>query len=268
MLVFPNAKINLGLNILDKRPDGYHNLSSVFYPINIHDSLELLISDGTGEVNLYVDGVELSDEKEANFVYQVICQFGLQTKNYEVHLIKNIPMGGGLGGGSSDATFTLKILRGLGALKEPNKIFDNAMSIGSDCGFFVSNETSLVQGRGELVQPISVDLTGYYILLVIPNFHVSTKSAFEHIVPENKPNFKEIITQLPIQEWRGVIKNDFEKTVFEAHPILGGIKQNLYNKGALYAQMSGTGSTIFGIFSDLKKAKIANLSLGGELLKL
>ena len=268
MVVFPNAKINIGLNVLNRRSDGFHNLISCFYPIGISDSLEVIAKNGTGKIDLLVDGNEYYEGKENNLVYKAIERYGVTDHDFQVHLLKNIPTGGGLGGGSSDATFTLRLLRSMNLLKKPNEIFRSAMELGSDCGFFVTNKPSLVQGRGEIVNPINLSLKGHYILLIFPKIHISTKVAFADIVPNNESRLACEITKSGPEYWSNTITNDFEKTVFKAYPRLKDLKSQLYDLNAIYAQMSGTGSTIYGIFNNQEKAKNAQQRLGGKLLML
>lgn len=247
MVVYPNAKINIGLNIIKKRNDGYHEISSVFHPLlDVFDILEILPSD---EFLFSSSGIEMLGENNiCKKAWQLLHNdFGIG--NVKMHLHKLIPVGAGLGGGSADASFTLKAL---------NKIFELDLSdlqleryasiLGADCPFFIDNTVKMVKGIGDKMTSIELDLSDYEIRLINPEIYISTKEAYEEIVPET-PNFtvEEIIKQ-PIKEWKNKLKNDFEDTVFEKHPNLKSLKENIYQEGAIYASMSGSGSVLFGIF--------------------
>lgn len=249
MVDFPNGKINLGLFVTDKRNDGYHNLQSIFYPVNISDALEIVIHPGNGKVHLKSFGLPIKGNLEDNLIYKAILKFGKKEFDYRVNILKNIPMGGGLGGGSSNATYTLKILQQLNALRPNINLFDAAMQLGSDCGFFVENKPALVQGRGEVVTPIPLNLNGYFLKLVFPNIHISTQQTFSKIVPKMQKLDAQGLIKLPVNEWKSLLANDFEKSVFAVHKNLASVKDQLYQSGALFALMSGTGSTFYGIYN-------------------
>lgn len=259
MITFPNAKINIGLQVTEKRNDGYHNLQSVFYPIMFCDGLEI-ISSKTVENKFTFYGKTIDGNITDNLIFKALNLISKKKTGYHIFLKKVIPMGGGLGGGSANAAFTLKMINEIENLNLPeSELFNLAMQLGSDCGFFIKNQPSFVQGRGELVSQIDLNLKGKWLLLVLPNFSVSTKMAFSKIVPK-KPKFN--LNQLPttpINQWRNLVFNDFEQAVFENYPDLANIKNTLYKAGALFAQMSGTGSTIFGIFNEK-----AEVNLGFE----
>lgn len=254
MVVFPNAKINLGLFVTSKRNDGFHNLESVFYPIPLNDSLEINIKKGSGEIKFQSFGKPIPGEIKDNLVVKAIEQFGKKDFNYSVNLLKNIPMGGGLGGGSSNAAFTLKLLKSLNAVDEDD-LFDAGMTLGSDCGFFIENKPAFVQGRGEVLKPIDLNLDGYGLKLVLPGLHISTKLAFSKVVPKVNSWNLESLAIKDIYNWKDFLKNDFEVSVFNEFPSLKSIKQELYDSGATYAAMSGTGSTFYGIYSNNKIPK-------------
>ena len=247
MIVYPNAKINLGLNVLRKREDGYHDISSVFYPVKeCVDILEIIKSE---EFEFTNSGIEIPDgenlcEKAWKLLY---TDFGIG--NVKVHLHKQIAIGAGLGGGSSDASFTLKSLNELFDLNLNNKELEKyALRLGADCPFFIDNTPKLVEGIGEKMTSIDLDLSNYEIRLVNPDIHISTKEVYSGIVPKTPVLSVEKIIELPIIEWKGKLKNDFEESIFEKHLQLEGIKDELYKQGSIYSSMSGSGSIVFGIF--------------------
>ncbi|MCB2197521.1 MAG: 4-(cytidine 5'-diphospho)-2-C-methyl-D-erythritol kinase [Bacteroidetes bacterium] len=249
MIVFPNAKINIGLNVTEKRPDGFHNIETVFYPIGLSDILEINPSDTVQFTN---SGLVVEDKNfESNLCYKA---FKLLHKNFDlnpvnIHLHKIIPFGAGLGGGSSDATFTLKTLNSIYKLNLDNQeLLKYAEKIGSDCPFFILNKPSYAEGKGEILSEIDLKLKGYHLVIIHPGIHVDTASAYLKIKPA-KPevSIKELIKQ-PLVKWKEFIKNDFEGSVFQEQPKLKDIKKKLYDLGALYASMSGSGSAIYGFF--------------------
>ncbi len=247
MIVYPNAKINLGLNVLRKREDGYHDISSIFYPVKeCVDILEIIKSE---EFEFTNSGIEIPDgenlcEKAWKLLY---TDFGIG--NVKVHLHKQIPIGAGLGGGSADASFTLKYLNELFDLNLNNKDLEKyALRLGADCPFFIDNTPKLVEGIGEKMTSIDLDLSNYEIRLVNPDIHISTKEAYSGVVPKTPELSVEKIIELPIIEWKGKLKNDFEESIFEKHLQLEGIKDELYKQGSIYSSMSGSGSIVFGIF--------------------
>ena len=249
MVVFPNCKINLGLNILRKREDGYHDLETVFLPIAVTDALEIVRS--SVKTRITVTGIE-AGSPESNLCLKA---FLLLKKDYpelpeiSIHLHKAIPVGAGLGGGSADAAFMLQLLNKAFDLNIPqDKFFGYASQLGSDCSFFLLNRPCLATGRGEVLEPISTSFSEYKIVLVNPGVHISTGEAFKKITPAVPlKKIKDIIHQ-PIENWKEELCNDFENYVFERYPLIKTIKEDLYKSGAVYASMSGSGSTIFGIF--------------------
>ena len=251
MLLFPNCKINLGLHILNKREDGFHNLETVFYPIALKDALEIIPSPGssiafTGS-GLTVDGTEA--DNICIKAYHLLKRDFPQLPFIKLHLYKAIPMGAGLGGGSADGAFTLQLLNKKFNLElSVQQLIDYALQLGSDCPFFIINKPCYATGRGELLEGIDITLAGYKIVIVNPGIHVNTGWAFSQITPaEPQKKLKEIIAQ-PIATWKAELINDFEAPVFEKYPEIKNIKEELYNKGAAYAAMSGSGSTVYGIF--------------------
>ena len=250
MIAFPNCKINLGLHILSKRPDGFHNLQTIFYPFPLTDALEVIRSTGT--TTLTLSGLPLDTNMEANICYKA-CQ--LLSKDFpslpsvSMHLHKTIPSGAGLGGGSADGAFTLLLLNkkfGLGLTEQ--QLYDYALQLGSDCPFFIWNKPGLATGRGEKLEPIELDLSPYNMVLIYPGIPISTAWAFSQISPSpDKPSLKTIITQ-NVETWKEQLTNDFEGPVFTAYPEIAQIRQQLYEAGATYAALSGTGSTVYGLF--------------------
>lgn len=255
MVLFPNCKINLGLRILDKRPDGYHNLETIFYPIPLKDALETVVAvRADQEFDLQIHGLGIEGPAEKNLVFKA---WQLLKKDYpsipplRVTLLKKIPVGAGLGGGSSDGAFMLTLLNKLLDLcLSDAQLRTYALQLGSDCPFFLINQPAYATGRGEQLQPVDIDLSRFRIVVVFPNIHISTAWAFSRIVPEkSNDNFLDV-TRLPVEQWREKLVNDFEEAVFEAHPPIGDLKTLFYDEGALYASMSGSGSSVFGIFSE------------------
>ncbi len=251
MITFPNAKINIGLNVVSKRDDGYHNLETIFYPVKLADALELAESD---ELQFTSSGIEIDGKPENNLVVKTykLLQEDFKLPPVKLHLHKIIPFGAGLGGGSSDAAFTLKMLNDYFNLKiSSEKLQQYAAQLGADCPFFIENKPVFATGTGDQFQTVNLDLSAYKIVIVKPGVSVSTPDAFKNITPQ-KPSFnlKEIET-LAIEEWRNVIKNDFEKSVFKFYPEIEKLKHTLYEMGAVYASMSGSGSALFGVFREL-----------------
>jgi 4-diphosphocytidyl-2-C-methyl-D-erythritol kinase len=250
MLNFPNAKINLGLNITAKREDGYHDIESCFYPISLKDALEIIPSE---KLKFSSTGIPIPGNSEDNLVLKAyhLIQADYDIPAVEMILHKNIPMGAGMGGGSADGAFMLNLLNDNFKLNLSNETLEEyALKLGSDCPFFIENKPKLVTGRGEIFESTSVDLSGYYLALVYPDIHISTGEAYRGVKPqESKILVKEALENYPIEEWKGILKNDFEEGIFEKYPKLQEIKSRFYDAGAIYASMTGSGSTIFGIFS-------------------
>ena len=254
MITFPNAKINLGLNITAKRPDGYHNLETLFDPVPIDDALESHVLNNSTDKKfaLHQAGMEITGNAEDNLVVKAYLlldkEFNLPP--VDIHLYKHIPSGAGLGGGSSDAAFMLKLLNERFELKlTDEKLEEYAATLGADCAFFIKNTPTYAEGIGNIFSPLSLSLKGYQILLVKPDIFVSTREAFSLVRPhEPEYSLKEIITH-PVSEWKEQIVNDFEASVFPQYPVIGEIKEELYKNGAMYAAMSGSGSSVFGLFA-------------------
>ena len=255
MISFPNAKINLGLNITQKRADGFHDLETVFFPVlELKDALETIHGNtGNGELNFTYSGLEITGDASDNLcskAYHLLKKDFPELPAVQMHLHKAIPMGAGLGGGSADGAFTLIMLNkqfGLG-LNEA-QLIQYALKLGSDCPFFVINKACYATGRGELLEPITVDLSNYRLVLVNPGIHVPTGWAFAQIQPTIPDLHCNHIIQQPVETWCKTLTNDFEAPVMKAYPAIQVIKEQLYQQGALFASMTGTGSTVYGIFS-------------------
>ncbi len=251
MLTFPNAKINLGLNVIEKRKDGYHNIETIFYPIGLSDVLDVEISETCSDYSFSSSGIPIAGDPENNLIVKAyrLLRSNYQFPPIDISLCKQIPFGAGLGGGSSDAAFMLKTLNELFELKISNRKLETlASKLGADCPVFIKNKPVFATGIGNKFSSLKISLGGYYLLLVKPDIHVSTPEAYAMVTPE-KPeiSLQELIKQ-PIFEWKKTIMNDFEMSVFSIYPQINEIKQNLYNMGAIYASMSGSGSSVYGIF--------------------
>jgi len=251
MVFFPNSKINLGLEIISKRPDNFHNLISCFYPVPLCDVLEIIAAE---EFSFTTSGLEIPGITEQNLciqAYHLLCRdFSLPTVN--IHLHKAIPMGAGLGGGSSDAAFVLKGLNALFELGLSETILTiYAQKLGSDCAFFIKNSAALATEKGDILTPLAFSLKGYSILIVHPNIHSSTQEAYAGVKP--KPSTIDLTEVLngPKEHWEKMLKNTFEDSLFPKYPELESIKMKLYETGAFYASMTGSGSAIFGLFENL-----------------
>lgn len=252
MILFPNCKINLGLNITGKRSDGFHDLETVFYPVALNDALEI-IPAADGKFEFQSTGLPIPGEVRSNLCVKAfhLLKLKLKLPAVKIHLHKVIPIGSGLGGGSSDGAFTLKLLNILFETGlSNNRLEEYARLLGSDCAFFISNKPVYAHGRGDRFEPVGTDLSGMYLVLVFPDFQISTAEAFSMVIPVSPaPGLNDLI-RLPIEQWKDRLVNDFEKPVFEKYPGLGVIKQQLFSIGAVYAGMSGSGSSIYGIFVD------------------
>jgi len=254
MIYYPNAKINIGLRVVEKRSDGFHNIESVFYPIHLSDILEIA-TDNEAEnptVKLSTSGIEIEGDASNNLcvkAFQLLKNDFPHLPKIKIHLHKIIPIGAGLGGGSADAAFMLKALNSTFHLSlSENKLAEYAAKLGSDCTFFVYNKPALATGRGEILNEIELNMNNLQIILIYPNIHISTPLAYSLIKPKKpESSLNEWITT-PIENWKNAIVNDFEAGIFPKYPILSQIKENLYQNGAIYASMSGSGSTLYGIF--------------------
>jgi 4-diphosphocytidyl-2-C-methyl-D-erythritol kinase len=250
MISFPNAKINLGLNIISKRPDGYHNVETCFYPVGWSDILEILPAQ---KLDFTTSGLRISGNSDDNLclkAYQLLKKdFGLS--NVYVHLHKIVPMGAGLGGGSSDAAWTLRMLNDIFNLSlSKEKLAEYASALGSDCAFFLYDSSKLGKGRGEELSDFEIlSLKRKFIVVVKPNIHISTAEAYSSVIPNLPKKSLAEVLKAPLSEWKDSLKNDFEEPVFRKYPLISTIKDSLYNFGAEYASMSGSGSAVFGIYA-------------------
>lgn len=248
MVLFPNAKINIGLHILAKRPDGFHELETCFFHVPWTDILEITPSQ---QVEFSSSGLPIAGEVQNNLclrAYHALSQ-DFKLSPVHIHLHKIIPMGAGLGGGSADAAFTLMGLRDLFELPLTNEqLVPYAQQLGSDCAFFLFQQAQLGKGKGDELSPIACSLQGHHVVLIYPNFGISTQEAYSQVKPQAATYNLTQSIQEPIEHWKEQISNDFELSLFPKYPILNQIKQDLYKQGAIYAAMSGSGSTIFGIF--------------------
>jgi 4-diphosphocytidyl-2-C-methyl-D-erythritol kinase len=251
MITFPNAKINLGLNVVAKRDDGYHNIETIFYPVSgLTDILEIVESD---EFSFHPTGIPVDSAPENNLCVKAyrILEREYQLPPVSIYLHKIIPLGAGLGGGSSDASFTLTTLNKIFGLNiSSGQLKNYASDLGSDCAFFIDNIPSKALGRGELLEPVEVNLSGLHLLLEKPDIHVSTKEAYSSIVPQIPDLSVSDIIKLPIDKWKDLLQNDFEKSIFPIHPAIARIKEKMYDRGAIYSSMSGSGATVFGLFKE------------------
>lgn len=260
MITFPCAKINLGLNIVSKRPDGYHNLETVFYPIPLTDALEIKYMDekfpSESPCDLKITGNDVDCNEEDNLVikaYQLLAA-DFQLPRVHAHLVKRIPTQAGLGGGSSDAAYMIRLLDERFRLNIGIPEMERyAAKLGADCAFFITADPSYAEGIGDVLMPVDVPgagLGGYYLAVVKPSVAVSTRDAYAAIVPKTPEKCCRDIVRQPIETWKDELVNDFEAPIFAMHPELAAIKQSLYDAGAVYAAMSGSGSALFGIFRE------------------
>lgn len=254
MLVFPNCKINLGLHIVSKRPDGFHNIETVFYPVNWCDALEVIENRDNNEAFVFSQsGLPVSGKTEDNLIYKAwqLISNDKKIPNIKVHLHKTIPMGAGLGGGSSDAAHFINLVNSKFQLGySENALSSIASQLGSDCAFFIHNTPVYAEGKGNEFSDVELNLGGYYILVVYPAIHSNTREAYEGLSPK-KPaqDIRFVLSQEPVTSWKELLINDFETTLFYKYPAIHLLKEKLYQSGAVYASMSGSGSAVFGIFT-------------------
>ncbi len=248
MINFPNAKINIGLNITERRADGYHNLETIFYPINIKAALEVIEAPA---LSFESSGLDIQGRVEDNLC---IKGYHLLKKDFDlppvkIHLHKNIPIGAGLGGGSADAAFFIRLMNDkFGLNLTIDQQLNYARKLGADCAFFIENKPVFAFEKGDEFETVKLDLSGYSVVLVMPGVHVSTSEAYSGVKPAMvKDSLLELILE-PISQWKNHIKNDFEASIFKNHVEIRGVKAALYQAGAIYASMSGSGASVFGIF--------------------
>lgn len=251
MITFANAKINIGLQVLDRRPDGYHNLETVFYPVKLFDILELVPSNS---LKLEVSGIGIPNNNEDNLCIRAYkaLQHDYDLTPVQIYLHKRIPIGAGLGGGSSDAAFLIKLLSNYFKLDlSVVQMESYARTLGADCSFFIQNKPVYATGIGDVFTEITVDLSSYKLVLIKPPIHVSTGEAYGSVRSSRESKNLFNCIRLPIAQWKNHIFNDFEPGIFNRHPEIRGIKSVLYEKGAAYAAMSGSGSTVYGLFDEV-----------------
>ena len=258
MINFPIAKINLGLNVVEKRTDGYHNLQTVFYPVPVKDALEVQVMDeafpSDVDCDLKVTNIQIEGDEQRNLVvraYQLLKQDFPTLPRLHAHLWKGIPTQAGMGGGSSDCAYMILLLNELFRLGLiESQMIEYGARLGADCAFFILSRPCYAEGIGEQLKPISLDLSNWYIGVVRPAIPVPTKEAFSRIHPHFPPkNCREVVMQ-PVETWHNELTNDFEESVFALHPEIGEVKERLYKMGATYAAMSGSGSALFGLFKE------------------
>jgi len=253
MIVFPIAKINIGLRITEKRSDGFHNIETIFYPIHLFDALEFVVSDHSAKCDiLNITGMDTGEAGD-NLVTKSIVNLRKHKSIpfLKVHLHKAIPVGAGLGGGSSDAACLLKCVNRHFELNIDNTYLKSiALELGSDCPFFVDGVPSFATGRGELLTSVNAALSGFYLVLVNPAIGINTAEAYRNCKPEKPTASLLELFKLPITSWRNQILNDFEEFVFKKQPLIGELKEDLYKSGALFSLMTGSGSSVYGIFPE------------------
>ncbi len=269
MVAFPCAKINIGLNIVAKRPDGFHNIESVFYPIGLSDVVEAVPTNSG--IAMGFSGIPIPGEGNDNLCVQAYHMLAADHPlgGVQAHLHKVIPIGAGLGGGSADASFFIQLLDGMFGLGlSVTQQRNYAARLGSDCPFFIDPQPTYVTGRGEVLNPIALDLSGYYLVLVYPGIHVTTAEAYAGIVPTAQAISLPEKIAIPVEEWQYGVANDFEQSIFKQYPEIAAVKDQLYAKGAVYAAMSGSGSSVYGLFhetTDLREC-FPNYQVWQELL--
>ncbi|WP_201979220.1 4-(cytidine 5'-diphospho)-2-C-methyl-D-erythritol kinase [Hymenobacter rubidus] len=261
MLVFPNAKLNLGLYITQRRPDGFHNLESVFLPLPWTDALELLPAPVGQAASITLTGRPIPGAPETNLclrAYELLQADFPQLPPVQLYLHKIVPIGAGLGGGSADAAFALKAVNELFGLNlSVENLTSYARRLGSDCAFFIRNQPVLAVEKGDVFEGISLSLAGTGCVVVYPNLHISTAEAYARITPQAPVHpLREALAQ-PMETWRSTVSNDFETALTPAHPVLAEIKQQLYAAGATYASMSGSGSAVYGLWAGAEPPVLA-----------
>lgn len=255
MIVFPHCKINLGLQVLCKRSDGFHDIATVFYPVPVKDALEIIPTSGIDQPNMHNYGLTVQGSPADNLcikAWYLLQQDFPELPPVQIHLLKNIPMGAGLGGGSADGAFMLQLLNDKFHLRlSATQLVAYALQLGSDCPFFIIGKPCYATGRGEIIEPLDIDLSGYRLVIIQPGIHINTGWAFGRLAAGTAPKtstVKEAVMQ-PVSAWKQYLVNDFEQPVFDEHPAIRAAKEQLYQMGATYAAMTGTGSVVFGLFS-------------------
>jgi len=256
MLCFPNAKINIGLKVVEKRPDGFHNLETVFYPIGLKDALEVVPYKNDNAISIHVTGLnatEMQSNVESNIVTRAyyLLQSDFDLMPLSVFLHKAIPTGAGLGGGSSDAASALILIQKMNKLNLSDAVLQQySAQLGADCAFFIKNNPIFATGIGNCFEEVSLNLAGMHLILIKPDIHVSTPEAYSMVKPFKPDRSLKELIERPLDTWKDTIENDFEASVFAKYPKIASIKDVLYRKGAVYASMSGSGSSVFGLFKE------------------
>jgi len=264
MTFFPNAKINIGLYVTGKRDDGYHNIESLFYPLGLRDALEFIIGEKGSADELTITGFDTGCRTEDNLVMKALKLMRIEHElpPLKIHLHKTIPPGSGLGGGSSDAAFMLRYLNRYFRLGiDEEKLTGMALQLGSDCAFFINNRPSLISGRGEVIKESSLKLQGKHVLLVYPGININTAEAYRMVSPVKRRSGLEEKINRPVSFWRDSIRNDFQDTIIRKHPLIGSVIEEIYDSGALYCSLSGSGSAVYGIFEDFPPGGLSNTEL-------
>jgi len=273
MVLFPPAKINLGLHVLGKRPDGYHALESIFLPLAWTDILEVVVAPhvAAGDMKTTFTGLPIPGASDNNLVVKAHRILAKQhdLPGLHLHLRKNLPMGGGMGGGSSDGTYALLAINDvcqLGLSRET--LLAHAAELGSDCPFFVDSAPAMVTGRGEHVAPLGFELPldGAWVVVANPGIHISTAEAFGGLTPTERTTPWDQLATAPLAQWHTLIRNDFESGAVDRHPAIGNLLQALRDAGASYVQMTGSGSTVFGLFHDETMARSAGTACGAHFV--
>ncbi|MEI6456779.1 MAG: 4-(cytidine 5'-diphospho)-2-C-methyl-D-erythritol kinase [bacterium] len=257
MVVFPNAKINLGLHITAKRADGYHDIETLYYPISLRDALEIIPAPD-GRFQFSSTGLEIPGHPGSNLCIRAfeILSGDFDLPPVHIYLHKVIPIGAGLGGGSSDGAFAVGLLNNLFTLGlSAETMKEYTLNLGSDCPFFIENKPLFGSGRGDRFEPAPVDLSGYFIMVVVPGVHVPTAEAYAGVTPHKSAVSLRVVLDQAMSTWKENLVNDFESSVIQKHPIIGEIKNRLYRSGALYASMSGSGSAVYGLFKEIPELK-------------
>lgn len=276
MITFPIAKVNLGLNVVERRADGYHNLQTVFYPVGIKDALEVTPMDDTfpSEVDcdIKVTNINIEGDEQKNLVvraYNLLKKDFPSLPRLHAHLYKGIPTQAGMGGGSSDASAMLVLLNKLFGLRlSEQQLIQYAAQLGADCAFFIMNRPAYAEGIGDQLTPINLSLKGYHMAVVRPDIPVSTKQAYARITPQMPRKCCKDIVMQPVDTWKDELVNDFEQGIFAIHPELESIKQKIYEEGAVYAAMSGSGSALFGLFKETRNLAAVFPNMFTETLEL
>jgi 4-diphosphocytidyl-2-C-methyl-D-erythritol kinase len=257
MIVFPKAKINLGLRIRGKRTDGYHNIETIFYPVGIRDALEFVVSDSSVRKDIItVTGINTGSSPDDNLVMKTIRKLREQYSFpfLRIHLHKSIPIGAGLGGGSSDATHFLKaLIKYFDLTINETNLKSITLELGSDCPFFIDETPAFATGRGEILKTINSVLYGYYLILLNPGVRIDTREAYQNCLPQEPITSLLKLIEQPVKEWKDSVLNDFEAFAFKKYPHIGEIKNELYSSGAIFSLMSGSGSSLYGIFPEKTK---------------